>query len=498
MSVEVKTPTRTQFEHTEFPCGEKQFTVCHSPQIVAHNSEIEQNIKHFGINVVEESQKNQDGNTFNRFRKRRYSSFKQDASNQAFNFRRNKRLKSTPVTLPTKFLLGGNINDPLNLNSMNDEEINRLMNEKTPQSSPLPTPLRRQNVEVHIPTNITDPLNLNSCEDDADSSLIRKKKKKHNKHKKKDEDLANVSSSSVGKESEKRKGLLDALKIEVDECDSEELNVPSTLTLTCDLELTCKFSKPDRIVSPVISQKSDGRNWKRRRTQSMSDASKPEISSKIARSILRTSSSPTINSTEEQEKTTPPKPFKHFKRQTSQKGQPVQQGQQPQRKSHAKFIHGNYNRYYGYRNPNVDEDHRLQCFKCEWFEGKSVLDIGANVGHLTLTVAKELKPSRIVGLDIDPNLVSCARKNIRHYLSKERSSTEKNFPISNHVNYGPISAPPVHGTNEHPRFPNNVAFFQVLYSLLTKCSCSMMLFQIYRAKHYSSRPDLSRIFSYNI
>merc|ERR1719394_489412 len=91
--------------------------------------------------------------------------------------------------LPSKFLLGGNINDPLNLNSLNDERIARVANAVTPESSPLPTPKHRKeeyNIEVLIPPNISDPLNLNA-EDDSDyeakliSPVVRKKKVRHRK-----------------------------------------------------------------------------------------------------------------------------------------------------------------------------------------------------------------------------------------------------------------------------------------------------------------------------
>merc|ERR1719242_2088591 len=71
--------------------------------------------------------------------------------------------------LPSKFLLGGNINDPLNLNSLNDEKISRVVNAVTPESSPLPTPTHRKEdykIEVLIPLNISDPLNLNAANDD--------------------------------------------------------------------------------------------------------------------------------------------------------------------------------------------------------------------------------------------------------------------------------------------------------------------------------------------
>lgn len=61
--------------------------------------------------------------------------------------------------LPNKFLLGGNITDPLNLNSMQDENINRALNAVTPSSSPLPP--RNSTIDIVLPTDVTDPLGLN-------------------------------------------------------------------------------------------------------------------------------------------------------------------------------------------------------------------------------------------------------------------------------------------------------------------------------------------------
>lgn len=60
----------------------------------------------------------------------------------------------------------------------------------------------------------------------------------------------------------------------------------------------------------------------------------------------------------------------------------------------------------------------MRVLRPEWFEGKDVLDLGCNSGHLTLYVAKRLRPARILGLDIDGGLIHAARKNIRHYLSE--------------------------------------------------------------------------------
>lgn len=80
------------------------------------------------------------------------------------------------------------------------------MNAVTPKSSPLPTPKHRKGeVEVIIPPNINDPLNLNSCEDDEEyvaqlaNSGGSPVKKARNKSKRKKKRLSAVSSSS-GKE----------------------------------------------------------------------------------------------------------------------------------------------------------------------------------------------------------------------------------------------------------------------------------------------------------
>lgn len=68
----------------------------------------------------------------------------------------DKRPRKDIIVPPTKFLLGGNISDPLNLNSLQDEAL-VSMSAITPKSSPITTPPK---VEVIIPPNIYDPLHL--------------------------------------------------------------------------------------------------------------------------------------------------------------------------------------------------------------------------------------------------------------------------------------------------------------------------------------------------
>lgn len=124
----------------------------------------------------------------------------------------------------------------------------------------------------------------------------------------------------------------------------------------------------------------------------------------------------------------------------------------------------------------------------EWFEGKEVLDVGCNVGHLTLSIAKRWKPARVVGLDIDGALIRSARQNIRHYLSeqiqaeaggggrggegeggdggggKAGGGLRKGFPAALLASRGPIAAPrlPPDGPGA-AEFPHNVVFVTANY-----------------------------------
>ncbi|XP_067627359.1 7SK snRNA methylphosphate capping enzyme bin3 [Eurosta solidaginis] len=89
-----------------------------------------------------------------------------------------------------------------------------------------------------------------------------------------------------------------------------------------------------------------------------------------------------------------------------------------------KYQYGNYDRYFGLRNLNELVDVRLQVFQrhIELFKNKDILDIGCNVGHMTITVARNFAPKSILGIDIDRKLVARARHNLGLYV---RIPTEK-------------------------------------------------------------------------
>lgn len=49
------------------------------------------------------------------------------------------------------------------------------------------------------------------------------------------------------------------------------------------------------------------------------------------------------------------------------------------------------------------------------FKDKDILDIGCNVGHMTIGVARNLQPKSIVGIDVDKDLIARARRNLSFF-----------------------------------------------------------------------------------
>ncbi|XP_037036221.1 probable RNA methyltransferase CG1239 [Bradysia coprophila] len=102
-----------------------------------------------------------------------------------------------------------------------------------------------------------------------------------------------------------------------------------------------------------------------------------------------------------------------------------------QKKRGTSFIHGNYDRYYGYRNSADFKDIRLETFEKHrnFFEGKNVLDVGCNNGLVTISVARDLHVKHIVGVEIDRRLVDKARTLL---TNEKRNSTAdgESFPFN--------------------------------------------------------------------
>lgn len=377
--------------------------------------------------------------------KRRHSSFGGGDCGKHNNLGQFKRRKKeSGIIPPTKFLLGGNINDPLNLNGLNDGEIGRVINQVTPQTSPLPVPKHHTKVEVLIPPNINDPLNLNAGEDDAELelNLVSPKLKKRSRRKKRKSTVTEGSVENVDikdKNGDDRECEQD-VTLPTSEVEGDILNSsgtksslvvkPSSLAIHQSIQpQQVRQKKPDKIVSPVIPQP---RSRKRRPSG--------HIKSNVRESECESGS--------------------HQEKSSGQVG-----STKPKNKF-ARYCYGNYDRYYGYRNPELGEDSRLHYFKKEWFEGKDVLDIGCNIGHITLSIARDFSPKKIIGLDIDYRLVKIAKKNVFHYLRDDDKDGGNRFPVSLPICYGPITTAAVLKGDNSPKFPNNSFFIQVGLTLL--------------------------------
>lgn len=465
-------------------------------------------------------------NSFHHSKQQQQSRVTKRRNTSSFSFkhptsgkRRRRANSESDSVLPTNFLLGGNIFDPLNLNSLLDEEVNKALNAETPKSSPLPAK-SRDPVEILIPRDITDPLNLNSGI--ADSSFLVSpyksggKKRHRNRH----------HGGSNGSNSSSQHTMSDSGRVEARtaSCAQQDYVLPSSSAQDVSKESDTSraedshehladFSRSEMMSLDEFNMSGTNQHTSKRKRRRNSGKVDPPL----------THSTPVT------------KPVKDGGTGTSQSfntpksGARSGQGSRPHQPQHQrkKFQYGNYNKYYGYRNPGASEDLRLRVFKPEWFKGKDVLDLGCNSGHLTLYIAKMFQPAHILGLDIDGDLVYGARKNIRHYLSelqteearrafqeKESHTAAENdhneavgktengqlvraesgpadagkdndshssdrqeppagqsvnstFPVSLRISRGPIAAPPLtEVTSAQPgHFPSNVSFVKANYVL---------------------------------
>lgn len=84
----------------------------------------------------------------------------------------------------------------------------------------------------------------------------------------------------------------------------------------------------------------------------------------------------------------------------------------------TKYQFGNFSsEYSGLKTLLSFSDVRLTVFlrHAYLFKDKDILDIGCNAGHMTIAVARKLHPKSVLGIDIDKNLISQARKNLTHF-----------------------------------------------------------------------------------
>ena len=341
------------------------------------------------------------------------------------------------IVLPTRFLLGGNITDPLNLNSLCNDEVNRSMNETTPISSPVPVPTHRMEVQVLMPVNSADPLNLsvsdidNSTEVKPPSRSTFRRRRKRNRRRKREivHEKQHLSTEQMTLES----------SLQVDVSSKEEVQCDKAAD-DAGTDLSARHKRVvDHIVSPVIPQRAP--KWKRRRT-----ASESRTETATEDKLRETVDAVKV------EKTLTRHKRRNLSAQMAGSRFPIHF-----RAKDQKYSHGNYS-----GNGTIlgaYEDHRLAYFSKEMFSGKDVLDIGCGVGHVSLSLARDFGARRVVGFDSDQKVVETALRNKCHFESAMLPNITR-FPAAVRRRLGPLVAP--HLLPSSDLFPHNVTFSVVI------------------------------------
>lgn len=379
--------------------------------------------------------------------------------------RRRANSECDPV-LPSNFLLGGNIFDPLNLNSLLDEEVSKVLNAQTPKSSPLPRK-SRDPVEILIPKDITDPLNLSGRGGDSSAGVLVSPLKSRRRHRNRHHPGA-TNEPSDGERSKVNDGSAASVS-------SDKPVEESPRSYELNTSINCR----DEVVPPILP---------RRRSHPSSISSAPQAQPSKHRKRRRTNSrSDRLSITPTKQTVVHSQAF-HTPVVGGVSGAPPPGPEKTTHKTPRTFQYGSYSRYYGYRTPSPSADPRLAVFRPEWFRGKKVLDVGCSTGHVTLAVAGHWSPERVLGIDIDGALVRIARQNLRYFLSEmpgssggppgegsevrgqmglaplmglelERGQALRRFPVSFMRCRGPIAAPPIM-PHTPGLFPCNVNFLK--------------------------------------
>ena len=80
------------------------------------------------------------------------------------------------------------------------------------------------------------------------------------------------------------------------------------------------------------------------------------------------------------------------------------------------YIFGNYSNFYYNRYLENFKENIQNQISSIWFKDKICLDIGCNIGTLTMRLAQEYKPKMIIGIDIDYKLIKAALQNSKQFM----------------------------------------------------------------------------------
>ena len=354
-----------------------------------------------------------------------------------------------------KFQMGGDSTDPLNLNSL----IDRDPSEVTPQCSPFVDRMKELSPQVVIARDVTDPLNL-KCDlyQDMKGIVVVTPGRKKRKRKRNDSDcLEDEQENKHKKETSGKKEDVVSPKVKKKKMQKAGKDVKEAKEVKMK-EKKKEKSKVEKETDDADGNKIDEASLAEQKvSKAVLESSKKEISVEE----VKLSSKVKEDSIKEVQKV---KPSLTKESQLSRVTTGTKEAGMGSRKHQKTFLYGNYNRYYGYRNPIVHDDPRLKLFHPEWFQDKTVLDIGCNIGNVTLEIARDFSPKHILGIDIDSSLIRAANKYLRYAIqeniSKKPPTQPSEFPISFMVCRGPIVSR-TSPTEGRTGFPYNVQFKEV-------------------------------------
>ncbi|XP_014236779.1 probable RNA methyltransferase bin3 isoform X1 [Trichogramma pretiosum] len=323
---------------------------------------------------------------------------------------------------PKKFLLGGTISDPLNLKGLSNTDDQKVNNTSSPKSSP--SNVQGSNTAINyqplpIPIHQSDPLKLMSCPDDEE----------YRKH---PPLPLHDNPPTSKKKNKKRKRVMSTFEENESNCNEQVNNEktfkePSEETQELPAQVICTQSKAS---APEDEFNRAKKQIKRLKTPMPEDYIVSPVVPQPGAFLSRTVKYPKFN------------------------------------KKNEKFEYGNYNKYYGYRNNLQPHDIRLTVFRQrpDLFYDKDILDIGCNIGTITVGVARTFYIRSIMGIDIDKKLIDIAKKTIKNYIQVNQPEFESSlFPISMSLTYGPIHPPRI--SHNSGLFPHNIKFSQGNYAL---------------------------------
>jgi len=365
--------------------------------------------------------------------------------------------RKSKIKLPTQFLLGGSINDPLNLQGLEKEhaglsEVNTCGKHRRKMKM-------KHSHRIGFPyiSDASDPLNLKNASSEEPQSVS-------NDYTSTAEKIKNASNRNHCQETIETDQVLHVLPFDENE-DILKQECQSVVTSVDVTEKLCHYNSSFTLIDRnqhcvPVSECS--------KTDTVSVAGVCKVNSDIANAHVPSifSEDKAVTCTYSNEVTShekivsPVLSYSHNRaRKRKRHNSCACKETYPSagslhkscKKSKKKFPCGNYVAYYGYRNVNSVKDPRLQLLSKELFEGKNVLDIGCNAGIVTIAVACSYLPRQILGIDVDQRLISLAKRNVRRYMD------EHSYPSCLETTFGPI-ATSLLPSADCSAFPHNVLF----------------------------------------